>query len=187
MTHEEMAQRIGASRETVTRLLGDLKRKQLIRQDGPHAGHSQSQPIGGSGGVIFPREKVEDGSLSKPSSRVSRRERGFARILDGTLTTDLFAEVERAENFARRSVSEPASVPAGGVAAELNSDYGGKKTSKAEQFPQALGLSPADRNLGLLFIIHTQLVRALEPGDDFTDAVDVHQVGTVRAPKQIAV
>ncbi len=35
MTHEEMAQRIGASRETVTRLLSDLKRRQLIRHDGP--------------------------------------------------------------------------------------------------------------------------------------------------------
>ena len=35
MTHEEMAQRIGASRETVTRLLGDLRKKHLIRQDGP--------------------------------------------------------------------------------------------------------------------------------------------------------
>jgi CRP/FNR family cyclic AMP-dependent transcriptional regulator len=34
MTHEEMAQRIGASRETVTRLLSDLKRRQLIRLDG---------------------------------------------------------------------------------------------------------------------------------------------------------
>jgi CRP/FNR family transcriptional regulator len=34
MTHEEMAQRIGSSRETVTRLLGDLKKKQLIRLDG---------------------------------------------------------------------------------------------------------------------------------------------------------
>jgi CRP/FNR family transcriptional regulator len=34
MTHEEMAQRIGSSRETVTRLLSDLKRKQLIRVDG---------------------------------------------------------------------------------------------------------------------------------------------------------
>jgi CRP/FNR family transcriptional regulator, cyclic AMP receptor protein len=34
MTHEEMAQRIGASRETVSRLLGDLKKKQLIRLDG---------------------------------------------------------------------------------------------------------------------------------------------------------
>ena len=35
MTHEEMAHRIGSSRETVTRLLSDLKRKQLIRLDGP--------------------------------------------------------------------------------------------------------------------------------------------------------
>ena len=35
MTHEEMAQRIGASRETVTRLLSSLKRNQLIRLDGP--------------------------------------------------------------------------------------------------------------------------------------------------------
>jgi CRP/FNR family transcriptional regulator, cyclic AMP receptor protein len=35
MTHEEMAQRIGASRETVTRLITDLKKKQLIRAEGP--------------------------------------------------------------------------------------------------------------------------------------------------------
>jgi CRP/FNR family cyclic AMP-dependent transcriptional regulator len=33
-THEEMAQMIGASRETVTRLLSDLKKKELIRLDG---------------------------------------------------------------------------------------------------------------------------------------------------------
>ena len=35
MTHEEMAQRIGASRETVTRLLSNLRTKRLIRLDGP--------------------------------------------------------------------------------------------------------------------------------------------------------
>jgi CRP/FNR family transcriptional regulator len=35
MTHEEMAQRIGSSRETVTRLLSDLRKRRLIRQDGP--------------------------------------------------------------------------------------------------------------------------------------------------------
>jgi len=35
MTHEEMAQRIGASRETVTRLLSDLRRRRLIHFDGP--------------------------------------------------------------------------------------------------------------------------------------------------------
>jgi len=34
LTHEEMAQMIGASRETVTRLIGDLKRKEFIRLEG---------------------------------------------------------------------------------------------------------------------------------------------------------
>jgi len=33
-THEEMAQMIGSSRETVTRLLGDMKRRELIRLEG---------------------------------------------------------------------------------------------------------------------------------------------------------
>jgi CRP/FNR family transcriptional regulator len=35
MTHEEMAMRIGASRETVTRLISSLRRKRLIRLEGP--------------------------------------------------------------------------------------------------------------------------------------------------------
>jgi len=35
MTHEEMAMRIGAPRETVTRLLSTLRRKRLIRLEGP--------------------------------------------------------------------------------------------------------------------------------------------------------
>jgi CRP/FNR family transcriptional regulator len=34
MTHEEMAQRIGSSRETVTRLLCDFRKKEVIRLDG---------------------------------------------------------------------------------------------------------------------------------------------------------
>jgi CRP/FNR family transcriptional regulator len=34
LTHEEMAQMIGSSRETVTRVLGDLKKKQFIRLEG---------------------------------------------------------------------------------------------------------------------------------------------------------
>ena len=34
LTHEEMAQMIGSSRETVTRLLSDLKKKQFIRLEG---------------------------------------------------------------------------------------------------------------------------------------------------------
>jgi CRP/FNR family transcriptional regulator len=34
LTHEEMAQMIGSSRETVTRLLSDLRKKELIRLEG---------------------------------------------------------------------------------------------------------------------------------------------------------
>jgi CRP/FNR family cyclic AMP-dependent transcriptional regulator len=34
LTHEEMAQMIGASRETVMRLLSDLRKKQLMRLEG---------------------------------------------------------------------------------------------------------------------------------------------------------
>lgn len=34
LTHEEMAQMIGASRETVTRLLSDLKKKEVVRLEG---------------------------------------------------------------------------------------------------------------------------------------------------------
>ena len=105
----------------------------------------------------------------------------------GTLITDLLAEVERAENFARRSLSEAANARARGNAAEPNGERGGKKTSETEQFPQTLGLSPAYWNLGLLLVVHAQLVRAFEPGDNLTDAVDVHQVGAMRPPKKIRV
>ena len=34
LTHEEIAQTIGASRETVTRLFGEFKRKQLMKVKG---------------------------------------------------------------------------------------------------------------------------------------------------------
>ncbi len=34
LTHEEIAQMIGSSRETVTRLLSELKKKELIRLEG---------------------------------------------------------------------------------------------------------------------------------------------------------
>jgi len=62
-----------------------------------------------------------------------------------------------------------------------------RKNSEPEQFPQPLGLSPANRNLGLLLVVHAQLIGAFEPGNDFADAIDIHQVGAMRPPKKIRV
>ena len=57
------------------------------------------------------------------------------------------------------------------------------RNSEAEKFTQPLGLGATDRNLGLLLVVHPQLVRTLEPGDHFADTVDVHEVGAVGSPK----
>src|SRR5258708_3743101 len=59
-----------------------------------------------------------------------------------------------------------------------------RSISQTEQFPKALGLSAANRDFGLLPIIHSQLVRTLEPGNHLADAIDIHQVRTVRPPEQ---
>ena len=91
----------------------------------------------------------------------------------GTLIKDLFDVVERVEMFAGRRYGAVASAH--------------HENSESEQFPQPFGLSPADRNLGLLLVVHPQLIGTLEPGNDFPDPVDVHQVGAVRPPKKIRV
>src|SRR5215813_8768550 len=55
---------------------------------------------------------------------------------------------------------------------------------QSEEFTQTLGLGAADGNFGLLLIVHTELIGALEPGDDFADAVDIDEVGAVGPPEQ---
>src|ERR1700680_3346275 len=97
-------------------------------------------------------------------------------MLSGTPIEDMFALVEGHQGFVSPR-------------ADPQADLGqcSRESSEAEQFPQPIRLSPADRYLGLLFIIHAQLVRALEPGNDFADPIDVHQIGTMRPPKKIRV
>ncbi len=55
--------------------------------------------------------------------------------------------------------------------------------SESKQLAQPLGLSSTDRNLGLLPIVHPELIGAFEPGNDLADTVDIHQVGAVSAPE----
>ena len=100
-------------------------------------------------------------------------------MYSGTLIDDLFAAVERVQNSAAaRQIKPTEAYTAASRTANL---------SKPEQFPQSLRLSPAHGYLGLLLVVHAQLVGTLEPGNHFANAVDIHQVGTVRAPEKICV
>src|ERR1039457_7162166 len=102
-------------------------------------------------------------------------------MYSGTLINDLFAAVERAETFARlRQLRNPDSRTSR-AEAQAQACHCSRKRSEPEQFPQPFRLSSANWNLGLLLVVHPQLVGAFEPGNDFADAVDVHQVGAVRS------
>lgn len=58
MTHEEMAQRIGSSRETVRRLLSHLKKKESDPAGRSDARDSRSDRVGGSGGLTLSRRRT---------------------------------------------------------------------------------------------------------------------------------
>lgn len=96
------------------------------------------------------------------------------RMYTGTLIHDLLITVDKVlKSAAKQRANRP-----------LGTDYPGEYgTSESEQFPQSFGLCSADGDFGLLLVVHPELIRALEPGDDFADAVDIHEVGAVRAPK----
>jgi hypothetical protein len=118
-------------------------------------------------------------------------------MYSGTLINDLFAVVERVGNSAPQPHIEPAGAQMSSARPSITHSPGAEPTandrgcsreiSESEQFSQSLGLSPAHGYLGLLLVVHAQLVRTLEPGNNFANAVDIHQVGTVGAPEKICV
>src|SRR6266700_3689954 len=108
-------------------------------------------------------------------------------MYSGTLINDLFAVVERAQNKIPPRQDQPASPQTFKADPQARLCHCSRESSESEQFPQSLRLSPADWNLGLLLVIHAQLVRALEPRNNFADAIDIHQIGTVRPPEKIRV
>src|ERR1700692_4960241 len=108
-------------------------------------------------------------------------------MYSGTLIDDLFALVAGVQNSATALHTASADSHSLRSDSQANLCQCSKEISEPEQFPQPFRLSPADRYLGLLFVVHSQLVRALEPGNYFADAIDVHQIGAVRPPKKIRV
>src|SRR5437868_12501148 len=99
-----------------------------------------------------------------------------AGMYTGTLIRDLLIAADRVrDSLGRQGTRSSSEMESESLPAELR--------LQPEQFAQALGLRAADGNLGLFFIVHPQLVGTLEPGNDFADAVDIHQVGPVGAPK----
>jgi len=107
-------------------------------------------------------------------------------LYTGTLIKDLLGLGERAEHAAALRASTtflPAAASNAGMV-DKGKTRTGRGNSETEKLPQPLGLSAADWNLALLLVIHAQLIRTLEPGHDFTNSIDVHQVGAVSAPEQ---
>ena len=107
-------------------------------------------------------------------------------MYEGTLIRDLFALVERAEG------SGPVHSSGARYATQLAKQMEAVSNSaliplQPEKLAEPLGLSAADRDLGLLLIVHAQLVGALEPGNHLADAVDVHDIGAVSAPEEFGV
>ena len=118
----------------------------------------------------------------------SRSSRTEIHSYTGTLIKDLVASVERAEQTAASRSGKSLSFQAGeeiktGTARRTNHSSA-SRNSETEELPQTLGLSAADGNLALLLIVHAQLVRTLEPGYDFANSINVHQVRAVGAPEQ---
>jgi hypothetical protein len=106
----------------------------------------------------------------------------------GTLIDELLAAVERAETRVAEHPSDPPHFSTPRVEPGNNDFcYCKREGLQSEEFPQALSLRTADGDLRLFLVVHPQLVRTLEPGNDFTNAVDIHQVGAVGAPKKIRV
>ena len=117
-----------------------------------------------------------------PSSGfVPRREAWQVRMYTGTFIKDLLSAVEKAEKVAaaRRFEYQQLRIE--------SSDDGGGKDLQSEQLAQSLGLSPADRNLGLFLVIHPELVGTLKPRDDFANSIDVDYVRAVSAPEKISI
>ena len=58
---------------------------------------------------------------------------------------------------------------------------------KFEQFAKAFGLLAGDGNFGGFFVVHFEHEAGFKPGHDFSDVVDIDEIGAMRAPEGIGV
>lgn len=112
---------------------------------------------------------------------------GLEKMYSGTLISDLLTLVERATKRAKALQMQSTNPLPRGAELQASVCHCTSESSESEQFPEALGLSAANGNLGLLLVVHSQLIGTLEPGNDFANPVDVHQVRAVGAPEKIRV
>jgi len=125
--------------------------------------------------------------LTLPTELANSRSNGSEpHFYTGTLIEDLFSLVLRAEQTAAsrssKSLYNEAAVIKTQAACRAN--YQAEpRNSKPEKLAQALGLCPADWNLALLLIVHAQLVGTLEPGYNFANSINVHQIGAMSPPE----
>ncbi len=103
----------------------------------------------------------------------------------GTFIADLLSTVTWAESVARQKLADRQQPYTYNL--EERAELGNRNKLEPEQFAQPLGLSAADGNLGLLFVVHSKLVGTFEPGNDFADAVDVDQVGAMGSPEKLRI
>ena len=101
----------------------------------------------------------------------------------GTLISDLLSTVEQAESFAK----ERSQIQETGEVSSIANSANKPGSLQSEQFPQPFRLRPADRNLGLLLVVHPELVGTLEPRNHLANPVDIHHVGAVGPPKKVRV
>ena len=111
----------------------------------------------------------------------------WEKMYSATLISDLLTLVERATRRARALQMRSPNPRPRGAEPQANVCHCTSEGSESEQFPEALGLGAANGNLGLLLVVHPQLVGTLEPRNDFPNAVDIHQVGAVGPPEKIRV
>ena len=89
----------------------------------------------------------------------------------GTLIKGLLNTAERVRNAASVRQIQNMDPTLSGSEIEAESRRAG---SEPEEFPKSLGLSAADRDLGLLLVVHPELKAGFKPRDHFLNSVNVH-------------